>query len=113
MKNETILLKAYELLKYLIPVLKKFPRDQRFQLADRMQTLASEVLERLIEAYYLPAGARKKENLEQVNIKLEMLRYYIRLCYESGFYSSLKMQEINVHINEIGRMTGGWLKTLK
>ena len=113
MNNETILLKAYELLRFLLPVLKQFPRDQKFLLGDRIQNLASGVLELLIEAYYLPPGERKKENLHQVNIKLETLRYYVRLCYDQGYYSSLKMKEINERINEVGRMTGGWLKALK
>ncbi|MCF8313432.1 MAG: diversity-generating retroelement protein Avd [Saprospiraceae bacterium] len=110
---QNVILKAYELLKILLPILKDFPRDQKFLLGDRIQNFASEVMELLVEAYYLPPGEQKKGNLRQVNIKLETLRYYVRLCYEQGYYSSLKMKDLNERINEVGRMTGGWLKALK
>ncbi len=42
---ENILTLTYDFLLYLIPQLSKFPRDQKFLLADRMQTLAHEILD--------------------------------------------------------------------
>lgn len=110
--NETIVQKAYDLLRYTIPMLNKFPRSQRFTLADRIQNSLTELLEELIRAYYSPA-ARKKELLQQVNIRLEILRHHFRLCYDLGLYSSLKYKEFAERLDEIGRMTGGWLKSLK
>lgn len=110
-EQETIVEKAYEFLKYLLPVLSKLPRDQRFFLGDRMQNLAADILERLLEAYYAPA-AEKRALLRNVNLQLTKLRYYVRLCFERGYYGSGKYKEINEKINEIGRMTGGWLKAL-
>ncbi len=35
MSKESIISKAYDLLKYSIPVLNKFPRDFKFTLGDR------------------------------------------------------------------------------
>lgn len=85
----------------MIGLLKNFPRDQKFLLADRIQALTSEVLEIFIEAYY-SRGFEKKNRLQQANIKLEKLRYYIRLCYELGFYSSIK------YANYSGKNPGYW-----
>lgn len=110
--QNTILVQTYELLKFLIGVLKHFPREQKFLIGDRIQSLISDILEAFIEAYYSP-GKEKKPRLIQANIKLEKLRYYIRLCYELGYYPSTKYGLIMEKIQEIGRMNGGWIKSLK
>ena len=57
--------------------------------------------------------AQKQEKLSQVNITLEKLRFYYRLGNELGVYKSGLHKEFAGRINEIGRMTGGWIKSLK
>lgn len=103
--------KVYELLKSTIPMLNKFPRNQRFTLADRIQNQLSDLLEVYIQAYYVPT-AQKKPLLHQANIQLEILRHYFRLGYDLGLYPSTRYQELAEHLHEIGRMTGGWLKSI-
>ena len=46
--NETIVSKAYDLIKYALPILNKMPKDQRYLLGDRIQTMLSDLLERLL-----------------------------------------------------------------
>lgn len=111
MSKETIIQKVYELLKFTIPVLNKFPRNQKFTLADRIQNQLSDLLELYIEAYYIP-GREKKRLLFKANIDLEKLRHYFRLSYELGLFPSTKYEEFAIRLNEIGKMTGGWLKAL-
>ncbi len=48
-----------------------------------------------------------------VNIRLEILRQYFRLCYDLRLYNSLKYKDFAERLDEIGHMTGGWLKSLK
>ena len=110
--KEVITEKAYDLLKTTIPMLEGLPRSQKFTLGDRIQNHLSDLLEMLIQAYYLPA-AEKRALLLQANIRLETLRYYYRLGYERGHYHSLKYQEFSQKTNELGRMIGGWLKSLR
>lgn len=111
-QKNTIVVQTYELLKMMIGVLKHFPRDQKFLIADRMQNQLSDLLELFIEAYY-GSGETKRTNLLQANVQLEKFRYYLRLCYELGFYNSVKYNAILEKIQEIGRMNGGWIKSLK
>jgi hypothetical protein len=112
MQTESILEKGYDFLKFLLPIIGKLPRDQRFLLGERMQNLSMEILELLTEAYYI-APFEKKQKLQKVNLQLEMLRYYVRLCYETGYYNSGKYKEISEKLLELGRMTGGWIKSIK
>jgi len=44
-EKETILTKTYDLLKFSIPILSKFPRDQKFLLGDQFQKLLTEILD--------------------------------------------------------------------
>jgi hypothetical protein len=43
---------AYRFLLWLIPAVEEFPRSQKFLLVDRIQSTASDLLERLIEVTY-------------------------------------------------------------
>lgn len=92
-------------------MLEGLPRSQKFTLGDRIQNHLSDLLELLLEAYFLPA-AEKRPLLLRANIRLETLRYYFRLCYERGYYNSLRYKDFSERIDEIGRMVGGWLKSL-
>ena len=114
MKNskETIITKAYDFLKITIPILNKLPRSQKFTFGDRIQNFLSDLLELLIEAYYVPKQ-EKPVLLAKVNICLEKLRYYFRLGYDLGYYNSIRYQQFAQLLDEIGRMNGGWLKSLR
>jgi 23S rRNA-intervening sequence protein len=109
--KDAIVLKAYELLKTSIPMLNNLPRSAKFTLGERIQDHLADLLETYIKAYYLPA-AEKRPLLNQANVTLEMLRYYFRLGYDLGHYNSLRYQEFVEKLQEIGKMTGGWLKSL-
>ncbi len=111
-QNTTVLTETYELLNELITVLGKFPRDQRFLLGDRIQNMVSDVLELLIEAFYLPR-TQKAPHLQKVNITLEKLRYFIRLAHQRNYLSTGKYKQLSEHLNSIGRQVGGWLKKVR
>ena len=112
MDNETILQKTYDFLKTMIVQIANFPRDQRFLIGERIQVLICDLIELYIEAYYLPPS-EKKAKLNIANISLEKIRYYVRLGNDLGFYGSGKYKQISEQIQELGRMTGGWIKSLE
>jgi hypothetical protein len=66
----------------LIPALNRFPRDQRFLLGDRIQCLAHDVMELLIEANYT---RERRAQLVGANLAIEKLRYFIRLAVEMHY----------------------------
>lgn len=111
MEKETLIAKAYDLLAFSLPMIEKFPRSHKFTLGDRLETHLLDLLEAFIEAYYLPK-AKKKSVLHHINIRLEKIRYLIRLGFELKFYSSARYREWADRLHEIGRMTGGWIKSL-
>lgn len=104
--------KVYLLLRNTIPVLNRFPKNQKFVLADRIQSQLSDLLEAYIRAYYVPKP-EKRPILAHANVQLEILRHYFRLAFDLGLYSSKQYQQFAEALQEIGRMTGGWLKSLE
>ena len=106
----SILTLKYDFLLYLIPELSKFPRDQKFVLGDRMETLALDILDDLITAYY--SSTNKRSVLNSTNIKLERLRYLVRLSHDLKLISNKKYGIISGHINKIGGTLGNWIKSL-
>lgn len=74
--------KTYDLLLWLLPVLAKFPRDQKFLLGDRMQTSLTDLLGLLIEANY---PRERAELLRRANLELEKFRFRGRLGSDLRF----------------------------
>ncbi len=69
----------YQFLLWLVPTVEKFPRSQKFLLGDRIQTLATDVLERLIEATYTRA---RRPILQAANLGIEKLRFLFRMAMD-------------------------------
>lgn len=111
-KTEIITVRAYDLVKYALPVLNKLPRDQKFLFGDRVHNHLLDLLEALVETTYLPPAA-KRPVLTAVNLRLEKLRFLFRLGFEMGYFSMGQYSELSRRTDEIGRMAGGWLRSLK
>ena len=98
---------------WLLQRVSKFPKDQRYLLGTRIENLSLTILESLIQGALQKKGMKKLALLEDVNIKLEQLRYLLRLAMairamnnKSHHYGSRRLQEI-------GTMVGGWIKSMQ
>jgi hypothetical protein len=110
--QEPIVLKAYELLKFTLPLINRLPKNQKFTYGDRLQNHLTDLLEQLLEAFYSPPDA-KRPLLMRINIRLEKLRFLFRLGFETGLFDSGMYRELSSRTDEIGRMCGGWLRAIK
>lgn len=99
--------KTYDLLKWLMPAVSKFPKDKKYTLGKRIEDKLLDILELLLHANY---SKIKLEILKKANIELEVFRHLIRLSYDLRFINFRKYGFISRSINEIGRLIGGWIK---
>lgn len=99
--------KLYDIILWLIPQVEKIPRDYKFTVGDRIINVLLDSLETLIEAVY---SKDKQHLLRRLNLQLEKLRYLIRLSKDLRCLSIKKYEYISNEINELGKMTGGWMK---
>ncbi len=114
MSQSPLFVKTYDLLLWLIPATTRFPREQRFVLARRVQEAALNFQERLIEAAVLPQGDRpaRQERLRQADVELSKLRSYLRLCRDLDLLKAGQHRHVSQMVDEIGRLLGGWVKNL-
>lgn len=86
----------------------KFPKKVRFTLSSRLDNLALDFLERLVEARY----TRDKTGvLEEASLVLEKLRVLARISHDRGFLDHKGYEQVARNVDEAGRMLGGWLRS--
>ena len=105
-----IIQKIYDLIKWYVPILNKLPRDFKFGLGDRISTLLYDILESLIYARY---QSEKLELLNNINSKLEVLRYQTRLLHDFEQIDVRRYEFVSEILNGIGTDLGGWIKHQK
>ena len=110
--DPSVILKTRSFIKILIPVVDNFHRHQRFIIGARIENQALDLLEILLEAYY-GSKQNKKDKLIKANLSIEKLRHLLRLVYELKYFNAKKLDHLMNDLLEIGRMVGGWLKSLK
>ena len=108
-ESANILTKLQDLLVYLIPQLNKFPRDQKFVLGDRIETKVLDVQEFCLRAYY---SREKRGHLLEANLQLEVVRHLVRLANALKLFSNHTYGVLAEKMDEVGRMIGGWLKSV-
>lgn len=104
-----ILKKAFELYKIFHGYRKLVPKAERFTVYERCEGLIIDVIEKLLEAGYIQK-TDKITILEQASVKLNTLRFLIRLMKETKSFDTKKYTVLQEMIDEIGRMLGGWIR---
>lgn len=102
-----VLVKWYDTAKWLLERVDSFPKNQRFIFGTRIAEDALDILELLVEAAYSRDKARL---LEDANRKLETLRWLLRMATDRKVLTGKQYQYVCEHVDEAGRMVGGWLK---
>jgi hypothetical protein len=105
-----IFTKLYELYKTLSVVLPSFPKTQRYTLGQRLGNTVVDILELL---FTIPNSSTKSTILEQMSIKLDLLKVLLRLAKDTQSISPNKYLELQTMLQEIGKMLGGWIRASK
>lgn len=109
MKQSPIFTRTYDLVRWLLPVTVKFPRQQRFVLAEAVQRTVLRFQEQIIEAAHTDAP---HPVLKQADVTLTTLRMYLRLCRDLELLAFGQYEHVARMVNEVGRLLGGWMKSV-
>ena len=91
MEELKILQKTFDMMNYAYPALAQYPKGEKFALVVDIKRCMDVMLERIIEAnkkYY------KKTTLQELDVEVE------------------KYEQWSGLVVEIGRMVGGWIKSV-
>lgn len=106
-----IFTRTYDLVTWLLPLTEKFPRSQRFVVTQRLHTALLNFQELIIEANAL----RNRQRLEKIilaDAELRKLRLYLRLSQKWDWLSDGQYKHVSVMVAEIGKLLGGWKKSV-
>jgi hypothetical protein len=106
-----VLNKSYELYKLFHEYRKVVPKQDRFTIYERSENVILGTIELLLEASF---GNRERKIilLEKASVKLNILRFLIRLMKETRTFDLKKYTLLQSLIDEIGRMIGGWIRAM-
>ncbi|AAZ18311.1 MULTISPECIES: four helix bundle protein [Psychrobacter] len=115
--------KFIQTMKLLNIYLNHFPSHEKHGLALKIRQTAYDMYDYIVEAQ---KRYHKKTTLTNLDIKHEQLRMQVRLAFELSYFGHPKTEKMSVQklnakrylvisasIDEIGKIIGGWIKSLK
>ncbi len=104
--------KAYELYKIFSDYRRLIPKHHRFSVGERCENIILDILEGIM----ISSRQSRKEKLptlERVSTQINFLRILIRLMKDIQALDTKKYAHLSEITDEIGRMLGGWLKSIR
>jgi hypothetical protein len=101
-----LFVKTYDFLLWLIPLTLKFPKSQRFLLAERLSKMALDFYDLILDAVMEPE--HEEEKLDAADKLLTKIRLYVRMSHDLGCISPGQFEHAARRTDEMGRLIGGW-----
>lgn len=106
-----IITRAYNLYKPINRLNETLPKRRRYSLGASTEMSLLELLRYLTSAKNAPK-AHKATYLLKAQAELELLRFKLRLYLDLGVANETTIMQLQSQIAEIGRMLGGWLRSV-
>jgi hypothetical protein len=110
LKELSVIQKTYDVIKWYVPIIDRFPKIHKFTLGDKIINSLYELLAELIRAKY---SKNKLDKLESINVQLDILRFQNRMSLDFDLISLKRYEYVSQLINEIGIEIGSWMKKLR
>ena len=104
--------KTYDFYKLIHEYSANIPKMERYTIWQKIKTVCIEIIEGLLTVNHL-SGAEKLSLMNDISVKIDLLRVFVRLAYETKAISEKKYIALQENLDEIGRMLGGWIKNVK
>lgn len=107
MKTYPIFEQWYKTSNWILDKCDKMPKHTRFTITGRIANITLETLDLISFAIY---SQERDAYLQQINLNLERLRIFFRLCTDRHYISQQQNLFVQEEINRTGKMCGGWKK---
>ncbi len=88
------------------------PKGARFTIGSRIENKFLDLLELGYLAYFTPQE-KKAEPISRCIFLLDTLKYLVSVTWEAKLISPKQYEELALKLDEIGRIFGGWKKSLE
>lgn len=103
-----IFVKTYDFLLWLIPLTLKYPKSQRFLLAEKTSKLALDFYDLILEGAL--TQNQEMNFFAEADLLLNKIRLYLRLSFDLHCLNMSQYEFASKSMGEIGRLLGGWKK---
>ena len=103
--------KLSELYQTYYGFLKLFPKKDKHALGAKCEAYIITTLELMLEAGSVPKED-KLTLLKKANVKFDALKFFLRTAFELKILDNKKYLIMQTQAQEIGRMLGGWQRSL-
>ena len=104
-----IFVKTHDLLLWLLQHTARFPKNERFRMAKRVDESAFRFYDLIARA--TKSGDKRRSVLLEADLELDRLRLNVRLCVELKLLDPAQYEYAAAALVEIGKLLGGWIKT--
>lgn len=105
-----ILQKIESLYIEILPILKKYPKTEKYTLAEKTENFYLDAIEEIYWSTYNRSD--RAAHLSNARIKFQMVSFQFRIARRMGFVSEGLYEKISVEIIEVGKMISGWIKNV-
>jgi hypothetical protein len=106
-----IFAKTHDLLIWLLQHTARFPKNERFRMAKRVDDSAFRFYDLIARA--TKSGDKRRSVLLEADLELDRLRLNVRLCVELKLLNGAQYEYAAAALVEIGKLLGGWIKTAR
>jgi hypothetical protein len=106
-QQSPIFIKTEAFMLWLLQHTRKFPREERFRLAARIEQVLFTFHESLL---YAAKTTETTFYLHKADAEFDMLRTYMRFAVELKYTTPDQYRYISEQTTEIGKLLGGWMK---
>jgi len=111
-RNTPIILEVYDFFKLFHEILAKFPKPEKHGLGIEIEKNILQILKQLIFCSACEPQI-KRSKLPEVSVNLDLLKILIRLSYDIKAIDLKAYTRLQEKLQKIGRMLGGWIRSLK
>ncbi len=109
MENLIIYQKVYDFSLYLFPIVDRFPKHEKFAICTHIKSCVLDICRTIIRAN---KSRQKRPILFDCDVLIEELRFLLRMTHDRKYLSHKSYEHSSTLIGEIGRLLGGWIKSV-
>lgn len=94
-----------------VGIVPHIPKGARYTIGARVENKLLTLLEATYVAYFTPR-AQRAEKLAGCILELDTLKFLVSVAWEGKLVSHKQYETVAVKLEEVGKMLGGWRKSL-
>lgn len=110
--NTILFQKTVELYNHISRHVSKFPKFERYGLGLKIDKTCLSLLEKIITAEQI-VPVLKDRTLMEASVKAQLIKIFLRMAMEQKLINETNYFAWSAMLIEIGKMIGGWRKSLR